>query len=367
MKIEKILYVLIVSIISFISCKTTVKKDVVNDKNPIVKTLEAIRRKGILFGHQDDLAYGINWSYIEGESDVKRVTGDYPAVFGWELGGIEMDSACNLDSVPFEVIRRLSVWANKQGGINTFSWHPYSPLDSVTAWSGDSIVVKHIIQGGGFQDAFKGQLDKLALFLQTLKDENGNAIPFIFRPWHEMDGGWFWWGSKACTSEEFKALFRLTIEYLRDIKGLTNMVVAYSPDRNFSSKEEYLTWYPGDDIIDILGVDDYWDFKQPEGEKDVIKKLQIVINTAKEKGKLAALTETGFENVTDSLWFTQKLGVVLSDSLINKELSYAMVWRNDPKVHYFFPYVGHPAENDAKLFAQRNDVLLLQDLNNLMK
>ena len=54
--------------------------------------LKKLTQKGILFGHQDDLAYGVNWRYEGGRSDVKEVTGDYPAVYGWDLSGLERKS-----------------------------------------------------------------------------------------------------------------------------------------------------------------------------------------------------------------------------------------------------------------------------------
>lgn len=343
-----------------IACDTKAPpKEITND---IIEQLKAIKGEGILFGHQDDLAYGMQWSYEEGGSDVKLVAGDYPAIFGWELGGLELEHTHNLDSVPFDAMKQLAKWGHKQGGINTFSWHPYSPIDNVNSWHGDSIVVKHILKGGSHHGAFIKQLDRVADLFISLKDEQGKQIPFIFRPWHEMDGEWFWWGSKACTSDEFKELFRFTVEYLRNEKSLTQMAVAYSPDRHFFSKDEYLTWYPGDDVVDIVGLDDYGDFKQDNAVELVVKKLHIVIDVANEKNKIAALSETGCENVTDSLWFTQKLGAVLNDSLIKKELSYAMVWRSDPKVHFYFPYPGHPAAKDAKAFIDQKHILLLKEL-----
>ena len=86
--------------------------------NPVYEQLKEIKGKGILFGHQDDLAYGIGWEYVEGESDVKRVAGDYPALFGWELGGIERGDQVNLDSVPFAEMHQLAVKGHQMGGIN---------------------------------------------------------------------------------------------------------------------------------------------------------------------------------------------------------------------------------------------------------
>jgi mannan endo-1,4-beta-mannosidase len=69
--------------------------------------LKKLAAKGFMFGHQDDLAYGVNWRYENGRSDVKEVAGDYPAVYGWELGGLEADEEKNLDGVPFKMMRQF--------------------------------------------------------------------------------------------------------------------------------------------------------------------------------------------------------------------------------------------------------------------
>jgi hypothetical protein len=145
------------------------------------------------------------------------------------------------------------------------------------------------------------------------------------------------------------------------------MLVAYSPDRNFESSEEYLTWYPGDAYVDILGVDNYHDLKKAKGHQDAIRKLHIVIAESKTRSKLSAFTETGLENVKDTTWYPNVLGAVLNDSLVQNEISYVMVWRNDPKVHFFFPYPGHPAEVGAKKLLERKSIFLLSDFNKAKK
>ena len=108
MKKESIL--LYILIFLFCGCQKVSKQDTTREK--LIYDLNEIQGKGILFGHQDDLAYGVGWEYIDGESDVKRVTGDYPALFGWELGGIELGRNVNLDSVPFSKIHDFAVWVN---------------------------------------------------------------------------------------------------------------------------------------------------------------------------------------------------------------------------------------------------------------
>jgi mannan endo-1,4-beta-mannosidase len=77
--------------------------------------LQRVAQQGIMFGHQDDLAYGSKWKYEPGRSDVRDVTGEYPAVFGWELGHLELDKAANLDSVPFDRIRSYNEQVYKMG------------------------------------------------------------------------------------------------------------------------------------------------------------------------------------------------------------------------------------------------------------
>ena len=194
-----------------IGCNSQKKE--MSESKSLYETLKATQQKGILLGHQDDLAYGQHWKYVDGESDVKRVSGDYPAVFGWDLGGLERGDAVNLDSVPFDVMRQLVAKADLMGGVNTFSWHPYSVVTGQNSWYTDTTVVQHILPNGDFHAEFVKELDLIADFLLSLKDADGNPIEFVFRPWHEMNGGWFWWGSKTTTPEEYKQLFRFTVDY----------------------------------------------------------------------------------------------------------------------------------------------------------
>src|SRR5690348_6200595 len=93
------------------------------DKNASAETvnlynnLKKLSQKGFMFGHQDDLAYGVNWRYENGRSDVKEVTGDYPAVYGWELGGLEANAEKNIDGVPFKKMRQFIKDGYDRGGV----------------------------------------------------------------------------------------------------------------------------------------------------------------------------------------------------------------------------------------------------------
>ncbi|MEJ7664668.1 MAG: glycosyl hydrolase [Hymenobacter sp.] len=117
----------------------------------LLSNLYKLREKGVMFGHQDDLAYGLTpegkrWIGEPGRSDVKSVTGSYPAVFGWELGHVELDSARSLDAIPFAKIREYIKQVHAQGGVNTISWHLDNPHNGKSAWD-TARTVQYILPG----------------------------------------------------------------------------------------------------------------------------------------------------------------------------------------------------------------------------
>ena len=109
---------------------------------------------------------------------------------------------------------------------------------------------------GKIYNGDKTWLDKIAFFMQSLEGTHGELIPVIFRPFHELNGSWFWWGKNHCTPEELKKAYRFTVTYLRDEKKVHNLLYAFNTDR-FSSEEEYMERYPGDEWVDVLGFDIY--------------------------------------------------------------------------------------------------------------
>src|ERR1700748_1084331 len=143
-----------------------VAQDLPGDKKATKETvalyhnLKKLLSEGIMFGHQDDLAYGAEWKYEPGRSDIKDVTGDYPAIYGWELGRIEIDHPVNLDSVPFDKIKEFIREAYDRGGVITISWHLNNPLTGKTAWDPAPGSVASILPGGAKNELYKSWLDK---------------------------------------------------------------------------------------------------------------------------------------------------------------------------------------------------------------
>jgi mannan endo-1,4-beta-mannosidase len=304
-----------------------------------------------LFGHQDDLAYGVHWKYEPGRSDVKDVCGDYPALFGWELGGVEKGLRQNLDGVPFNKMRKFIQEGYRKGSVITISWHGSNPLTGKTAWDPHPGTVASLLPGGEKNLIFKKQLDRVAIFLKSLKDDKGAPIPLLFRPFHELSGGWFWWGVKYTPADDYKRLFRYTIDYLRNIKGLHQLLIVYNTGGEFNSAEKFLERYPGDAYADVLSFDQYQSGDPRSSDRfahDINQKLKIMSAVAAQKQKLFALAETGYEAIPYENWWTKTLLPAIGDNRI----SYVLVWRNQgyhegmKKMHYYAPYKGQSSAPD---------------------
>lgn len=353
------LTIFIASLMILFSCtRQGIKNDGKVAASELRKRLADASGEYMMFGHQDDLAYGVGWKSVAGGSDVKKVSGSYPAIFGWEIGNI--GNSLNIDGVPFDSIKIYIARAHNMGGINTISWHASNPITGLDSWKLTGVDVHSLLPGESNHKLLKNQLDLVAAFLCDLKDEAGNPIPVIFRPWHEMYGNWFWWGSSTCSDADYKKLFRFTVDYLRKDKKLKNLLIAFAPDNGFNSKEEYLKRYPGDDVVDVLGLDDYGDFKQKRLDRVVVR-LEIISDLAREKGKVAAFTETGNDKLEIENWYTTNLLQVLKATEKTRSIAYVMVWRNRDTAHFFVPYETHPQADDFKTFANDKMIFLLDE------
>ena len=163
--------------------------------------LVEVGQAGVAFGHQESTAYGFNWQHsgFPSDSDVLRVAGDYPAVLGFDLGKIERGNSDNINGLRFSLMKELIKEAHEAGSIITISWHADNPISGRSSWhiAGE---VNRILEGGDSHDRLDFYLRRVAEFMHDLVDSEGRPIPVIFRPWHEMNGTWFWWGSALLLS-----------------------------------------------------------------------------------------------------------------------------------------------------------------------
>lgn len=328
----------------------------------LLATLDSVADSGhFYFGHHDDPAYGFDWHYVEGNSDVKAVTGEYPGLMSWDLGMIEVDSAKNLDGVPFSFMAAEMAKQQARGGVNAISWHPLNPATGGGSWDVSKTPLKELDTNKALSDTLDVWIGRAADFIGALKDEKGNPLPVVFRPWHENSGSWFWWGAEHATPQQYIDLWKRTRKIF-DEKGINNVVWAYSPDKDLT-REQYFSTYPGDEYVDILGTDIYH-FGGAEGVEDYKKRIQAqlpyVVEEAKKRGKVAAFTETGSEGLPMNDWYMN----VLLPSIKDLPIAYVCVWRNarhqDKAGHFYVPYPGHLAEADFKAFHDNGQAIFVK-------
>jgi mannan endo-1,4-beta-mannosidase len=346
-----------------------IDKKATKETKALYKNLKDISKRGILFAHQHATEYGHGWSGDANRSDVKSITGSYPAMIGVDFSGLSGKPKEEIEKTKIALQKNVVDTYNR-GGVTTVSWHFSNPASEGGFYWKEGISVPAISlikPGGAKNEAYKEILKTIADFAHSVKGKDGKLAPMIFRPFHEFDGEWFWWGKPYTSREDFIAVWQFTISYLRDTLGVHNFIYAFSPDNKFNSEEEFLERFPGNEYVDMVGMDNYGDFGR-DGKyniPDAIKKIKIVSDYGIKNKKLAALTETGLESIPNPTWWTETLLKVLKAE--NMELCYVLVWRNDSTspTHYYAPFPNQISAPDFIKFYEDPHTLFEKDLNKI--
>jgi mannan endo-1,4-beta-mannosidase len=241
--------------------------------------------------------YDINGKYIisgqhnyNGElntfsDSAKAITGKYPALWGTDfiLAGTKDMGRQIVD----EAIKKY-----KQGYLITLMWHqgrptdepPYGWKESVQGKLTDAEWQELITPGTALNKKWLDQIDKIASYLKQLRDAH---VPVLWRPYHEMNGVWFWWGDKKGENGIIK-LWKMMYDRYTNYHHLNNLLWIWGANglRDIPRDQayHYRYYYPGADYVDILGADVYhFDYEQSDYNE--------LVNVA--NGKIIALTEVG--------------------------------------------------------------------------
>ena len=338
--------------------------------------LKTISTDNFIVGQQD--AFSSFYQDNSGDADIKKTTGANPGLLGSDFMFITDDKNTE-EPGNWYYQQEQNIIANvKQaydlGMVNAFTWHLREPYEGETFYTSEMTefqkqnAFKSILPGGSNHEYYKEKLQKVAQIAKSLKGSDGKTIPIIFRPFHEFDGNWFWWGAAYSSAQDFKSLWRFTVEYLRDELDVHNILYAYAPDNSYSSSSLYLQRYPGDDYVDILGMDNYGDFNPSNPNLSAAEgKLKVVSDLAIEKVKIAAMTETGLfvpDSALPENFFSKQLYEVLTGNDI--EIAYMMFWQNSLN-SYTVPTPGADGEQDFLKFVQKDEPVLLNEMPNMYK
>lgn len=186
---------------------------------------------------------------------IRKITGKEPALLGFELlsyspniNYTDTDDECMKEvEENYGTLKRAWEWADRRGLI-TFTWHWFSPLGghgkAFYSDNTDFDASRAVIAGTPENTAFISDLDYMAGLLRPFCDKK---IPIIWRPFHEGDGNWFWWGSKG--AETVKKLYQIMYQRYTSVHKLTNLIWVWNATNP--------ACYPGDDMVDIISSDMY--------------------------------------------------------------------------------------------------------------
>ena len=190
---------------------------------------------------------------------INNITGKYPAIKGFDF----IQSSLN-DSV---VKGAVQWW--KAGGIVTIMWHMGAPgIGEGYENSKKEIDIDKCFQKGTAEyDSFWTELKAKADLLERLQKAN---VPVLWRPFHELNGNWFWWGKKG--ADQFKRLWTTMYNYFVHDRKLNNLIWVLC----YTGKPDG-AWYPSDEYVDIAGADTYNVGDNPM--PDMYKAVKDIIGT----------------------------------------------------------------------------------------
>ncbi len=338
-----------------------VDKQATAETKALYSNLWKIGQRGFMFGHHDDLMYGRKWYNEPGRSDTKDVCGDYPAVYSLDFG--ELMDERHTDTESTAIRRRCILEARKRGEVIIACAHIGNPLTGGDSWDNSSnrVAAEILKQGSAVNTKFNTWLDRMADFVLGLKDDAGRPVPIIFRPFHEHTQTWSWWGRSCTTEEEYIALWKYTVNYLRDTRGVHQLIYAIAPQMdNEKTEEDFLFRWPGDDYVDFIGMDCY----QGLSPTVFAANIKTISRLSKSKLKPCGVTETGVEGFTAADYWTKQILIPAT----GRNLSMIVTWRNkfvganENDKHYFSVYKGHPSEADFKKFYKSEITFFSADL-----
>lgn len=227
-------------------------------------------------------------------------SGCYPAIIEIDVGRNSVyfehyskgETICEYDLSAY--ISECAEHVSK-GGIISICIHMSNPLRNAPdkVWyrgklGSNDVAVEMLTEGTELNAALRKTLESTFMVIKALSD---NGIPFMFRPLHEMNGGWFWWcvnqgGEKKLTEETMHNFWKFFHKVITEEMGVSGALWVYSPNYNPGWCADVLYAYPGDEYVDIVGCD--W-YTGGNYEVNNAESYSRVMST----GKPSALTEVG--------------------------------------------------------------------------
>ncbi|MNB89911.1 Mannan endo-1,4-beta-mannosidase [compost metagenome] len=208
-----------------------------------------IRGKGIITGQHDWIMSPFTFY-----NSISTKAGVYPGVHGFEIGGFDGQTDSQLLSHRNSTAS-AAITSYKANSIATFTYH--TPFPGTERWwsnvqrkTTDEEFNLVLTPGTPQNQVLMKDFSLIADQFKKLQDA---GVPLFFRPYHEMNGGWFWWGNR----KNFIELWNMTYDYFINVRGLHNILWVWSPNAENNWSTPFAQYFPGLNKVDALAVDLY--------------------------------------------------------------------------------------------------------------
>ena len=283
------------------AASVTPKERRVYSKDELMAALSKIysEREGFIVGQHCGFSDADSFaSFVE---EFYNESGDIPGVIALDQGTMNLSGA--LTEEAREILTSDLIEYAKMGGVFSLSFHMDHPANAALycrgELGGEAVWDELMTEGTALNDALMASLETARRTLQDLEDA---GVPVLFRPLHEMNGGWFWWciiqtvdgETRALDAEYFVRLWKYFYNYFEVECDLDNLIWVYSPNFTNSKTSPVPTMYcyPGDEYVDMVGCDWYTGLATLSDIEGAGKSYSSVAAT----GKPAAMTEFGLRN-----------------------------------------------------------------------
>jgi mannan endo-1,4-beta-mannosidase len=221
--------------------------------------LDSISGKETIAGQHNYPNVGARWTDMAYD-----LTGKYPGLFGSDFGfaaGESKDSVLARPAMIEEVKRQY-----KNGAVIALTWHEVRPTDDEPVTFTDSVQghltdyewQQLLTPGTPLYNRWCAQVDVIAGYLRQLRDAH---VPVLYRPYHEINGNWFWWTGRP-GKDGSAALYRQLYDRFVNIHHLDNLVWVWNVNAPGGNAGSIADYYPGAQYADVLSMDIYGEFKQ---------------------------------------------------------------------------------------------------------
>jgi len=333
----QLIRIVIVFALTTVRSMAQVDTDVTAKTKSLYKNLDWFQQGNkMLFGQEFFNSFQYNSASPHGNkdfSDSKDVTGSHPAVLGSDFH-YYLEKSNTERSYHTEAAK----WAFQLGYVVTFDWHLSARGTSSYQYAGSppGLVNNIVADLNGDRAWFYGELDKVISIINNDLKVGNDMIPIVFRPFHEMNGNWFWWGSAATSSANYRTLYALTVNYVKE--RTKSVLYCWSPNIPLD-----FNYYPGDEYVDVVGLDYY-----EVNASTLQSQLGLLVDFATSHSKVAVLSETGNRVSGDNAnlyWSNTVLPALINDPAGKAwRIAWLLTWIN---ASWSFPYVPHASSGQA--------------------